>query len=51
VTHSLIGPEYIILDDEENLYVTDSGNAKINKYTKDGIFLFHLGIKLTLEKK
>lgn len=42
---ALLGPKYLIFDDEENLYVSDSGNRKINKYKKDGTFLFSFGNK------
>ena len=39
----LLGPKYLLLDDDENLYVSDSGNNRINKYKKDGEFLFSFG--------
>lgn len=39
----LLGPKNIIFDDEDNLYVSDSGNKRINKYKKNGDFLFSFG--------
>jgi hypothetical protein len=39
----LLGPKNLLLDDDQNLYVTDSGNKRINKYKKDGEFLFSFG--------
>jgi DNA-binding beta-propeller fold protein YncE len=42
----LLGPKNLIFDDDENLYVTDSGNKRINKYKKDGEFLFSFGNNL-----
>ncbi len=39
----LLGPKYIILDRDQNLFVTDSGNKRINKYDSDGNILFGFG--------
>jgi DNA-binding beta-propeller fold protein YncE len=39
----LLGPEYLLLDEEENLYAVDSGNHRINKYKKNGDILFSFG--------
>ncbi len=41
----LLGPEYLIFDDDDNLYVADSGNHRINKYKKNGDILFSFGNK------
>ena len=32
----------IALDSDENIYVLDSGNHRIQKFDKDGRFLFYL---------
>lgn len=39
----LLGPKYLLLDEDENLYVVDSGNKRINKYNKEGNILFSFG--------
>ncbi len=44
-TGGLLGPEYLLLDDDENLYVVDSGNRRINKYKNNGEILFSIGDK------
>ncbi len=40
---ALLGPKYLLLDDDENLFVADSGNRRINKYDREGNFLFSFG--------
>lgn len=40
---ALLGPEYLLMDNDENIYVVDSGNRRINKYKKNGDFLFSFG--------
>lgn len=40
---ALLGPEYLLLDNEENLYVVDSGNHRVNKYSSKGEILFSIG--------
>ena len=32
-------PQQIAVDDERNVYVTDTGNSRIQKFTYDGQFL------------
>ena len=39
----LLGPKNLVFDEDENLYVNDSGNRRIGKYKKDGEFLFSFG--------
>ena len=39
--------ESISVDDEGNIYVTDSGNARVQKFTSDGQFLETWGIRGT----
>lgn len=39
----LLGPKYLELDDDKSLYVTDSGNSRINKYNHEGNVLFSFG--------
>ena len=36
-------PQSLATDDEQNIYVTDSGNAKVQKFTSDGKFLLSWG--------
>ncbi|MEE1290995.1 MAG: NHL repeat-containing protein [Spirochaetota bacterium] len=40
---ALLGPKYLALDEYENLYVVDSGNQRINKYSADGVILNSFG--------
>jgi len=40
---ALLGPKNLLLDDDENLYVSDTGNKRINKYKKSGEILFSFG--------
>ena len=37
-------PQQIAVDDERNIYVTDTGNSRIQKFTNDGQFLSSWGI-------
>ena len=39
----LNGPASMVFDDEDNLYVTDSRNSRVQKFTKDGRFLAKWG--------
>lgn len=39
----LLGPQYLTLDEHDNIFVVDSGNVRINKYSNDGIALFSFG--------
>ncbi|HBD96024.1 MAG: hypothetical protein A2015_16625 [Spirochaetes bacterium GWF1_31_7] len=39
----LLGPQYLTTDEYGNIFVVDSGNVRINKYSKDGIALFSIG--------
>ena len=39
--------ESLSVDDEGNIYVTDSGNARIQKFTSDGQFLETWGVRGT----
>ena len=36
-------PQNLATDDEQNIYVTDSGNARVQKFTSDGEFLLSWG--------
>ena len=36
-------PQNLAVDDEQNIYVTDSGNARVQKFTSDGKFLLSWG--------
>ena len=38
-------PQQIAVDDERNIYVADTGNSKIQKFTHEGEFLSSWGIK------
>lgn len=40
---ALLGPKYLTLDDDGCLYVVDSGNQRINKYSADGTILNSFG--------
>ena len=40
---AFLGPQYLLFDDNEDLYVVDSGNRRINKYRKNGDILFSFG--------
>ena len=40
---ALLGPKYLALDEYENLYVVDSGNQRINKYSTEGTILNSFG--------
>ncbi len=39
----LFKPQNLAADDEQNIYVTDSGNARVQKFTSDGKFLLSWG--------
>ena len=39
--------ESISVDNEGNVYVTDSGNARVQKFTSDGQFLETWGVRGT----
>lgn len=41
----LLGPKYLTLDEQENIYVVDSGNQRINKYGVNGAILHSFGTK------
>ena len=38
-------PQHLAADDEENIYVADTGNAKIQKFSSDGKFLLSFGVR------
>ena len=38
-------PQHIAADDEENIYVADTGNAKIQKFSSNGKFLLSFGVR------
>ncbi len=38
----LLGPQYLALDDSGFVYVTDWGNARVNKYDPDGTFVLSI---------
>lgn len=40
---ALLGPKYLALDEYDCLYVVDSGNQRINKYSADGVILNSFG--------
>ncbi len=40
---AMLGPKNLLIDDDDNLYVNDSGNKRINKYRDNGEFLFSFG--------
>lgn len=40
---ALLGPKYMTLDEYDCLYVVDSGNQRINKYSADGVILNSFG--------
>ena len=41
--HSLLGPQGIAIDNEQNIYVTDIGNAKVHTYNRNGKYLQSFG--------
>ncbi len=41
-----LGPQYIAFDDDRYLYVTDWGNARVNKYDLDGNFILSFSAKM-----
>ena len=42
-----LSPQQLASDNEGNIYVTDSGNARIQKFTSDGQFLASWGVRGT----
>ena len=42
---SFLGPQHLDFDSENNLYVTDLGNARIQKFDSNGNFLYEWGSK------
>ena len=40
-----LSPQQLASDNEGNIYVADSGNARIQKFTSDGQFLASWGVK------
>ena len=41
----LLGPKKITCDQKGNIYIIDSGNHRVAKFTSDGEFLFNIGAK------
>ena len=44
---SFLSPQHLAFDSEDNLYVTDLGNARVQKFDSSGNFLFEWGSRGT----
>ena len=40
---SFLSPQHLAFDSENNVYITDLGNARIQKFTFDGEYVSHFG--------
>lgn len=40
-----LGPQFLAQDKNNNIFVSDFGNARISVFTQDGDFLFYFGLK------